>query len=84
MLDNLITSGKPVYVRYGHDNIAEWTQLFGCDVCAETNAIDEMKGVKAYLDKHKGISGIVLTGLIQNVVIVSIYNSCITVLKLQI
>lgn len=59
-------------MKYSHYSFGKWTQIFGCDACTETNAKDEMKGLQAYFDKHKGIAGLVLTDLIPSVVSIPI------------
>ncbi|VVC30421.1 Glycoside hydrolase superfamily [Cinara cedri] len=62
-LDMLLKTGTPVFVYYGHISEQEWSQVLACDAgCSGVNAKDEMVGLKAYLNEHKGITGLILTG----------------------
>ncbi|XP_026819366.1 uncharacterized protein LOC113558038 [Rhopalosiphum maidis] len=55
---------KRVFLLYGHTTIQEWTAMLACESCnGGTNSLDEMKGLKAFLDEHPGIDGLVLTSL---------------------
>jgi len=36
--------------------------MLACEACnGGTNSLDEMKGLKAFLDEHPGITGLILT-----------------------
>jgi hypothetical protein len=55
---------KRVFLFYGHITEQDWTTLLACESCnGGTNSLDEMKGLKAFLDEHPGIDGLVLTSL---------------------
>jgi len=65
-LQSLIESRKPVYLYIGHKTREEWTQVIGCGNAMEVNAIDEMKGLKAFLDQYPGIKGFIICALEPN------------------
>ncbi|XP_060860286.1 uncharacterized protein LOC132937480 [Metopolophium dirhodum] len=61
-LDKILKAKRPTYVYYGHMTQSEWTQMLACEACnGGTNSLDEMKGLKAFLDEHPGITGLILT-----------------------
>ncbi|CAI6353041.1 unnamed protein product [Macrosiphum euphorbiae] len=61
-LDKTLESKRPTYVYYGHMTQSEWTQVLACEACnGGINSLDEMKGLKAFLDEHPGIKGLILT-----------------------
>lgn len=62
-LERLLKGGKNVYVSYGHKNYGEWSLILACMACDETNAMDEVEGIKGYMKAHPGITGIVLRKL---------------------
>ncbi|XP_060856473.1 uncharacterized protein LOC132934214 [Metopolophium dirhodum] len=61
-LDKTLKAKRPTYVYYGHVTQSEWTQMLACEACnGGINSLDEMKGLKAFLDEHPGITGLILT-----------------------
>jgi len=68
-LDKILKSSKkPVFVFYGHANEQEWSQVLAEESTnGGINSKDEMKSVKAFLDEHKGITGLILNGFEYNV-----------------
>ncbi|XP_060859529.1 uncharacterized protein LOC132936780 isoform X2 [Metopolophium dirhodum] len=63
-LDKTLKAKRPTYVYYGHVTQSEWTQILACEACnGGTNSLDEMKGLKAFLDEHPGITGLILTSI---------------------
>ncbi|XP_060860287.1 uncharacterized protein LOC132937481 [Metopolophium dirhodum] len=61
-LDKILKAKRPTYVYYGHMTQSEWTQMLACEACnGGINSLDEMKGLKAFLDEHPGITGLILT-----------------------
>ncbi|XP_025198334.1 uncharacterized protein LOC112596767 [Melanaphis sacchari] len=63
-LDKILKSSKRVFLYYGYMTIQEWTKILACESCnGGTNSLDEMKGLKAFLDEHPGIAGLIISGL---------------------
>uniref|UniRef100_A0A2S2P5V6 Uncharacterized protein n=1 Tax=Schizaphis graminum TaxID=13262 RepID=A0A2S2P5V6_SCHGA len=63
-LDTILQSSKNVFILYGHVTQEEWSQVLACESCNNgTNSQDEMKGLKAFLDQHPGIKGLLITNL---------------------
>ncbi|XP_029346528.1 uncharacterized protein LOC100158692 isoform X2 [Acyrthosiphon pisum] len=61
-LDKTLQAKRPTYLYYGHISQSEWTQVLACEACnGGINSLDEMKGLKAFLDEHPGITGLILT-----------------------
>lgn len=64
-LDQLCDTKKKVYVGYSHFTVAEWSFILACTACDDTNAVDEAKGINAFIKDHPGITGIFLRKLDQ-------------------
>ncbi|XP_050057971.1 uncharacterized protein LOC114124500 isoform X2 [Aphis gossypii] len=62
LLDTLLRSNKDVFLYYGRELVEIWAEMFA-NGCAEANSLKEMKGLHTFLDQHKGIDGLILTGL---------------------
>lgn len=62
-LDMLCKSGKDVFINYGHDSYGYWTAALACMACDDMNAVDESKGLIAFLGEHPGIKGMMLRNL---------------------
>jgi len=63
-LDKTLKAKRPTYVYYSHGTQSEWTKVLACEACNEgANSLDEMKGLKAFLDEHPGITGVILTSI---------------------
>lgn len=63
-LDTLLSSGKRIYVYYGHSTQQEWTQMLCCeDSNGGINSLDEMNSLKTFMANHTGIAGLIIQSL---------------------
>jgi hypothetical protein len=64
VLDELLKSGKDVFIYYGRGKQNNWTTML-TNECPNggKNSLKEMEGLRTFLDDHKGLAGVIIAGL---------------------
>lgn len=69
VLDDIVNVGKNVYAIYGRETFGDWSVVLYNMDCNDTAAVEESKSINMFLEKHPGVKGFLLNGLIPQVVI---------------
>lgn len=56
-----------MYIVYGRITTVEWGIFFDNMECDDSIAVEESKSINLFLNKHQGITGLLLYGMEQNV-----------------